>query len=191
MKIRDAKQLYAAHRHAIWEKREALDKVLKEQHPLTSSFDRVELSKELSLLDAQYDAVDRALADITARESKLFGDECSRRQAETQAKMAEDLGKIMEVYRRIASGAKVPPGDEKKLMDYDFKLYMAAKQAAQIARRNEEEYDSLWEDEEERNGEQKDAGEIAGDTEISVPHPSVVSSSVEAPPAELPSEECV
>ena len=190
MKIRDAKQLYAAHRHAIWEKREALDKVLKEQHPLTSSFDRVELSKELSLLDAQYDAVDRALADITARESKLFGDECNRRQAETQAKMAEDLGKIMEVYRRVASGARVPAKDLQKLMDYDMKLYMAARQSALLARQNDREYDSLWKDE-EAPGEQKTCEEVAAEAEISVPHPSVVSSSVEAPPAELPSEECV
>ncbi len=188
MKIRDAKQSYAAHRHEIWEKREALEKVLKEQeqHPLTSAFDRVELSRELSLLDAQYDAVDKALMGITATETKIFGDECNRRQADTMAKMAEEMGRIMEVYRRIASGAKVPAKDEQKLMEYDFKLYMAAKQAAQIAKQNEEEYDSLWEDEEEP-GEQKTAEEVAGDTDISVPHPSTVSASAEAP--ELPAEE--
>lgn len=190
MKIRDAKQSYAAHRHEIWEKREALAKVLKEQeqHPLTSTFDRVEISKELSLLDAQYDAVDKALMGITAMETKIFGDECNRHQAEVQAKMAEDLGKIMEVYRRIASGAKVPAKDQQKLMDYDMKLYMAARQAAMLAQQNEEDYDSLWEDEEEVR-KQKTLEEVSGETEIAVPHPSTVSSAVEAPPAELPSEE--
>lgn len=191
MKIRDAKQTYAAHRHEIWEKREAVAKVLKEQeqHPLTSSaFDRVELSRELSLLDAQYDAVDKALMGVTATESKIFGEECSRRQADAMAKAAAEMGKIMEVYRRIASGAKVPAKDEQKLMEYDFKLYMAAKQAAQIAKQNDEEYDSLWEDEEKAK-EQKTAEDAAGDTEIAVPHPSAVSASVEAPPAEPPSEE--
>ena len=190
MKIRDAKQTYAAHRHEIWEKREAVAKVLKEQeqHPLTSSaFDRVELSKELSLLDAQYDAVDKALAGITAMETRVFGDECSRRQAETQAKMAEEQGKIMEVYRRVASGAKVPAKDLQKLMDYDMKLYMAARQAALLAQQNEKEYDSLWEDE-EKPREQKTCEEVAAETEISVPHPSAVSASVEAP-AEAPAEE--
>ena len=109
MKIRDAKQSYAAHRHEIWEKREALAKILKEPGgSLPSSFDRVEISKELSLLDAQYDAVDKALMGITAMETKVFGDECNRHQAETQAKMAEEMGKIMEVFRRVSSGAKVP-----------------------------------------------------------------------------------
>ncbi len=190
MKIRDAKQTYAAHRHEIWEKREAVDKVLKEQeqHPLTSSaFDRLELSRELSLLDAQYDAVDKALMGITAMETKVFGDECSRRQAETQAKMAEEQGKIMEVYRRVASGAKVPAKDLQKLMDYDMKLYIAARQSAMLARQNEKEYDSLWEDE-EKPREQKTCEEVAAETEISVPHPSAVSASVEAP-AEAPVEE--
>ena len=190
MKIRDAKQTYAAHRHEIWEKRAAVAKVLKEQeqHPLTSSaFDRVELSKELSLLDAQYDAVDKALAGITAMETRVFGDECNRHQAETQAKMAEEQGKIMEVYRRVASGAKVPAKDLQKLMDYDMKLYMAARQAALLAQQNEKAYDSLWEDE-EKPREQKTCEEVAAETEISVPHPSAVSASVEAP-AEAPAEE--
>lgn len=190
MKIRDAKQTYAAHRHEIWEKREAVAEALKEQeqHPLTSSaFDRVELSRELSLLDAQYDAVDKALMGITAVETKVFGDECNRRQAETQAKMAEEQGKIMEVYRRVASGAKVPAKDLQKLMDYDMKLYMAARQAALLAQQNEKEYDSLWEDE-EKPREQKTCEEVAAEAEISVPHPSAVSASVEAP-AEAPAEE--
>lgn len=190
MKIRDAKQSYAAHRHAIWEKREALAKVLKEQeqHPLTSAFDRVELSKELSLLDAQYDAVDKALMGITALETKVFGDECNRRQAETEAKMAEEMGKIMEVFRRVSSGAKVPAKDHQKLMDYDMKLYMAAKQAAMLAQQNKKEYDSLWEDE-EKPREEKTCEEVAAETKISAPRPSAVSASVEAPPVELPPEE--
>ena len=169
MKIRDAKQSYAAHRHEIWEKREALAKILKEPGgSLPSSFDRVEISKELSLLDAQYDAVDKALMGITAMETKVFGDECNRHQAETQAKMAEEMGKIMEVFRRVSSGAKVPAKDLQKLMDYDMKLYMAAKQAALLARQNEKEYDSLWE-EEEKPREQKTCEEVAAETEISAP----------------------
>lgn len=186
MKIRDAKQAYAAHRHEIWEKREALAKVLKEQerHPLTSAFDRVELSKELSLLDAQYDAVDQALMGITAAETKAFGDECNRQQMEVQAKMAEDLGKIMEVYRRVASGAKVPAKDLQKLMDYDMKLYALARQAAMLAQQNDKEYDSLWEDGDEAP-RQKTQEEVAAETDISVPHPSTVAASAEVPTEEI------
>lgn len=181
MKIREAKQLYTAHRSDLWKKREAVNKVLKESLP--SSFDRVELSKELSAIDAQYDAVDKALAGITAIETKVFGDECNRQQAEVQAKMAEDLGKIMEVYRRVASGAKVPAKDLQKLMDYDMKLYVAARQAAMLAEQNDKEYDSLWEDEKEP-ARQKTREEVAEETEISVPHPSTVAAQAEAPAEE-------
>ena len=185
MKIRDAKQLYTSHRHKLWEKREALSKALEEREHSsspTAAFDRLEISRELSLVDAQYDAVDKALMGITAAETRAFGEECNRHQADTMAKMAEDMGKIMEVYRRIASGAKVPAKDQQKLMDYDMKLYMAARQAALMAQRNEKEYDSLWEDEEAPK--QKTCEEVAGDTEISVPRPSTVSASVEAPSEE-------
>lgn len=174
MKIRDAKQMYSAQLSALRDKRTELSKLLKDpEKGAAGSFDRVEISRELSRTDAQYDALSQVIEGITTTETAIHNAEVSRQQNETLAKAAEDMVKIMEVYRRIASGAKVPAGDEKKLMDFDFKLYMAAKQAAQLARQNDEEYDSLWEEEEE-NEEPKDAGEIAGDTEISLRHPSVV-----------------
>lgn len=187
MKIQDAKQMYAAHRSDLWKKRQELSKILKEQEQsgsLTAAFDRVEISKEVSAIDAQYDAVDKALSGIMATESAIRQTEDAKQQSETMAKAAEETMKILEVYRRIASGAKVPAKDEKKLMDYDFKLYMAAKQAALIAQQNDEEYDSLWE-EEEKAEEQEDSGEIAANTEISVPHPSVVAASAETPSEEI------
>ena len=54
-------------------------------------------------------------------------------------------------------------------MEYNHKLYMAAKTAAMLQEGDGEEYDSLFEDEEEKNGEEKTASEIAGEAEISVP----------------------
>lgn len=60
-----------------------------------------------------------------------------------------ELAKIMEIVRRIANGDKVPAKDEKKLMEYNSKLYMVAKAAASL-RHNEKskKYKSLYEDEE-------------------------------------------
>ncbi|WP_295761618.1 hypothetical protein [uncultured Oscillibacter sp.] len=188
MKIRDAKQMYSVQLDALRDKRQALSKLLKDQEkggPQAAAFDRVEISKELSRTDAQYDALSSVMEGITARETAIHDLEASKQQNETLAKAAEDMVKIMEVYRRIASGAKVPAKDEKKLMDYDFKLYMAAKQAALIAKRDDEEYDSLWEDEDEQAGEQADPSEIAGSTEISVPDPSAVAASAEASSEEI------
>ena len=78
---------------------------------------------------------------------------------------------MLEVYRRIASGGQVPPEDEQRLMEYNHELYMAAKTAAMLQEGDGEKYDSLFEDEEEKNGEEKTASEIAGEAEISVPVP--------------------
>ena len=61
-----------------------------------------------------------------------------------------DLGKIMEVARRIMNGGIVPPTDEKKLMEYSMELYQAAKNIGALMKKEKEEYDSLWEENEEK-----------------------------------------
>ena len=54
-------------------------------------------------------------------------------------------------------------------MEYNHELYMAAKTATMLQEGDGEKYDSLFEDGEEKNGEEKTASEIAGEAEISVP----------------------
>ena len=68
--------------------------------------------------------------------------EMLQKQAEENRKAEEksgdapvDLGKIMEIARRIARGDSVPPRDEKKLMEYSVELYQMAKSAAMLSRR--------------------------------------------------------
>lgn len=72
--------------------------------------------------------------------------EASKETAEGYA----DVFKLLEIARRIANGDKVPYKDEKKLMEYNRKLYLAAKQAA-IFNENKKpkEYDSMFEEEED------------------------------------------
>ena len=66
----------------------------------------------------------------------------------------EDMAKIMEIARRISAGDKVPAADEKKLMEFNFKLYMVAKSAAMVnEKKNPKEYDFMFNDEEEDNEE--------------------------------------
>ncbi len=81
-------------------------------------------------------------------------------QQAMQAKEASDdaadafleQGKIMEIARRISRGDKVPPKDEKKLMEYSSELYQMAKMAAMLSRaRRRKKHKSLFEDEEEKN----------------------------------------
>lgn len=177
MKIHDAKQAYSAQLNALWDKRRALSRLLKEQDgggAGLQAFDRVEITRQLSEVDAQYTATQGVMEGIMAREALIHNTETAKQQSEALAKAADEMVKMMEVYRRIASGGKVPPEDERKLMEYNHELYMAAKSAAMLAQREGEEYDSLWEDEEDAGGENRTPSEIAGDTDISVPAPETV-----------------
>ena len=63
--------------------------------------------------------------------------------------------------------------DEKKLMEYSFELYQAAKNIGALAKEREE-YDSLWEEEEEEK-EVTDPHEIADNAEAFAAGPEVVS----------------
>lgn len=176
MKIEKAKQLYSAQLNTLWNKKRALSSLLRESanSGISSGFDRVEISRQLSETDAQYEATRSIMESIQGQEMLIHNAEVAKQQGKVMAKAAEDIGKMMEVYRRIASGATVPPEDEKKLMEYSHELYMAAKAAAMLARQNDEEYDSLWDDEETSSGEESSPSEIAGQSEISVPAPEAV-----------------
>lgn len=85
---------------------------------------------------------------------------------------AADMGKIMEVARRIMRGAIVPAADEKKLMEFSMEMYQTAKNVgAMVQRQKREKYDSLWGEEEEK--EYADPGEAAENAEVSLEGPEV------------------
>lgn len=61
-----------------------------------------------------------------------------------------NYGKMMEIARRIARGDRVPAIDEKKLLEFDEKIYQSAKMQALMAKnRDRKEHESLFEDEDE------------------------------------------
>ena len=98
----------------------------------------------------------------------------SEQQDEAMKKYTEDLGKIMEVARRLMKGAVVPETDEKKLMEYSMELYQAAKNIGAMAnQREKDKYDSLW-DEDEEETEYEDPVEAADNTEAFASGPKVV-----------------
>lgn len=78
--------------------------------------------------------------------------EAQKESAKAAGKAAQDLGKIMEIARRISKGDHVPPKDEKKLMEYDFKLYQMAKMSASLNQhRKHKKHKSLFEEEEKKD----------------------------------------
>jgi hypothetical protein len=98
----------------------------------------------------------------------------SEQQGEAVEEYTEELGKIMEVARRIMKGGVVPPNDEKKLMEFSMEMYQAAKNiGAMVKQREKEEYESLW-DEDEEQPMAEDPMEAADNTEAFAEGPTIV-----------------
>jgi len=63
---------------------------------------------------------------------------------------SDDTWKYYEIARRIARGDKVPPKDEKKLMEFNPSLYQMAKLAAITAKnKGKDKHKSLFEDDDD------------------------------------------
>lgn len=95
----------------------------------------------------------------------------AEQQGDAMEEYAEDMAKIMEVARRIMKGGIVPASDEKKLMEFSMEMYQAAKNIGAMAK-EKEEYDTLWEEEEEK--EYEDPNEVADNTEAFAEGPEIV-----------------
>ncbi len=68
-----------------------------------------------------------------------------------------DMGKMMEIARRISRGDHVPASDEKKLMEFSSDMYQAAKMSAILAKnKHPKDYESMFEEEDE-SGEESGA----------------------------------
>ncbi len=68
----------------------------------------------------------------------------NRKQSKKQAEEGDELGKVMTIFRRIANGDIVPYQDERKLMEYNKEMYMAAKNIASMKENEDpEKYDSV------------------------------------------------
>ncbi|EOS48380.1 hypothetical protein C809_02059 [Lachnospiraceae bacterium MD335] len=164
MKVGEAQKLYRAQRAAIIDRRrklvkkkEELDKKIKttfdseKREVYTNEAATLELS--IGALNEKFDENQEVLDRLTQQYASVFNAEASRQQKDAMEDAAVEMGKIMEVARRIGKGARVPANDEKKVMDYSMELYMAAKNLAMLNKMNKkkkEEYDSLWGDEEEK-----------------------------------------
>ena len=70
--------------------------------------------------------------EAAAEEIKRQAEE-AKEQMEAKNKETRKFGAILEIFRRVARGDKVSPKDESALMEYDMKLYLTAKNAAQLA----------------------------------------------------------
>ncbi len=82
--------------------------------------------------------------------------EVAQQQSDTMSKAFEEEAKAYETAMRIAKGGKVPAKDERKLMEFNPKLYMMAKLQAVLAKKHKK-YKSQYDEEDENNQTQTDS----------------------------------
>ena len=144
--------------------------VLKEEAEKNARLFPLEADKyneEAATLELSFNKLDKKAKEYLDYQSKIIEMECAyvnmesaKRQGEAMAESGAEEMKIMETARRIMRGDIVPPQDEEKLMKFNFKLYMAAKNMAIMAKEHEKD-DSLWDDEESPSEELEDPIEMA------------------------------
>lgn len=183
MKIEEAKQIYGAQIKSYFSKQTELDDKRKElDSKIRTTENGAEIfENEAATLELQYSALEKKRQEYQDYMDKLSEQWAtvanmvsSEQQGEAMADAAKEEMKILEVARRIMKGDKVPAYDEKKLMEYDWKLYSAAKNIASMIelQKKRKEHKSLWEDEEEK--EYADPAEEANNAEAFSDGPDVV-----------------
>ena len=86
--------------------------------------------------------------NLAELEAGQMNAESAKKQGEAMAKETENMGKAIEIFRRMSKGGIVPSNDEKLLMEFDDKMYQTAKAMQAMAERHKT-HKRLSEDEEE------------------------------------------
>ena len=170
MKIEDARVRYNVQIKTYYSKQKELyAQKQKLEEKIKTTENGAEVYKDESARQEYQDYMDKLMEQWRMISDKI----ASKQQSDAMADQAKEMNKIMLVARRIMHGDKVPAKDEKKLMEFDPKLYMMAKNAAAMLEiQKRKEHKSLWEDEEEK--EQVSATEEANNTEAFADGPEVV-----------------
>ncbi|MDR3766561.1 MAG: hypothetical protein Q3Y08_05950 [Butyricicoccus sp.] len=180
MKLGDVRQAASERLDVLFQRKTELSDLLKEGPSGTNgtNFDRVEISKELSAVENEYEQMQGISEKLSELEMGIRNAEAARQQGETLVKAAEDMLKILEIFRRISNGDRVPLADENRLLEYSHELYMSAKNMAFLKENDKpKKYDSLWDEEDQTQEPQPDPDEVAANTEVGNPLLSVASSS--------------
>ncbi len=166
MKIGEVKKQYSFQMNALRSRRIELEKEKKMNEKRQDREANEGVILELTALEEEYNKMTKFMEEFHMYRNALQNGEAARQQGEAMAEYTEDVVKCMEIARRISRGAKVPPYDEKKLMEFNFEMYMTAKNAAMI-----NSHKSLWEDEEEGSEEKTSPSEIVDEMECGIELP--------------------
>lgn len=130
-----------------------------------------ELQEQIDTLTDQIKKNEKSLDDVIEMEVGIANSEVAKQQGDAMEEAAKDMAKCLEIARRISRGDKVLARDEQKLMEFNMEIYQMAKNMATMnMNKKHKEWESLWEDEEEKQ-EYTDPMETAADTEMNIAMP--------------------
>ena len=183
MKIAEARRVYSTQIKAYHEqqtilsnqKKELEEKIKSEKNGnIIYANEAATLELTIKAVEEQKDQYQKYMDKLLQQWSAISNMEAAKQQGEAMEESVEDLGKIMEVARRLMNGDIVPPTDEKKLMEYSMELYQAAKNIGALMKEKErKEHDSLWKEEEEK-GVVEDPAQVADNAEAFSDGPAIV-----------------
>ncbi len=171
MKIKEAQAIYHVKQQELMKQHKQLSESYEQAKKNYEKTGNKEFSDQAVTLQLSMDANDKRfkenqkfLEELNTQRQLFLEQKNAKEQEDAAKEMADEYAKIMTVAMRITRGDKVPYKDEKKLMEYDFKLYMAAKNAQamqQMHRKRIKEYKSLWKDEKDNQQDlQQDDGDV-------------------------------
>ena len=182
MKIGEAQHIYRKQVSDYREQRTAVSKRLKDVRSRMekSPENREQFESEAAALELTLDSLEekqseyeKYLEQLSEKYCAYWNTAVAEQQGDAMEEYAADMGKIMEVARRIMKGAIVPASDEKKLMEFSNEMYQTAKSVgAMVQRQKREKYDTLWGEEEEK--EYEDPQEAAENAQAPGGAPEVV-----------------
>lgn len=188
MKIGEAQQIYREQVMSYRQQKTVLSKQLEDvrsrmQHIPGDEETKEKYASEAATLQLTLDALDEKEAEYQEYLDKLaekycayWNAEVAEQQKDAGKEYAAEMGKIMEVARRIMKGAIVPASDEKKLMEFSMDMYQVAKNiGAMVRQQKKEKYDSLWG--EEKKKEYDDPKEVAENADAGMEGPEIVEAS--------------
>ena len=183
MKIAEARRVYSTQIKAYHEqqtilsnqKKELEEKIKSEKNGnIIYANEAATLELTIKAVEEQKDQYQKYMDKLLQQWSAISNMKAAKQQGEAMEESVEDLGKIMEVARRLMNGDIVPPTDEKKLMEYSMELYQAAKNIGALMKEKErKEHDSLWKEEEEK-GTVEDPTQVADNAEAFSDGPAIV-----------------
>ena len=196
MKIADAFVIYRGNASVLNDQKKALFERKKEAENKYKLTGEAAYANEAATLQLSMEETEKAykenmqvLTNLSEQHAAVWNGEVAKQQAEAEKKAAKEQLKVLTVFRRMCHGDIVPGKDERKLMEYDPKMYKVAKQMQAMMQQLEKEkerkkHKSLWEEEEEMNEYdpqgKADNAEVGFDLpDIDIPETAVESSEVD------------